>query len=164
MADNEVKYDEASKEIITTALMELLNQYPALDAGEEIAFATLADESGMAMFPVSGAVIKKEHKDIIGCVEQECLYPMYIVYRAGGLSEESRLRIKEWLDNLGKWLERQPVTINGTEYRLKEYPSLSGDRYFKNIYRSSPGCLQTVTDDRVENWAIMITAQYYNEF
>ena len=42
MAENKtVKYDIDGYEAVTSALRELLNQYPALYASDEIAFSTL---------------------------------------------------------------------------------------------------------------------------
>ena len=57
-----VKYDIDGFDVITTALQELVNQFPELREGDEIAFSTLDDASGKAMFPVSGAVIESEKR------------------------------------------------------------------------------------------------------
>ncbi len=166
MADSEktIVYDFESQEIVTDALLALINSYPAMPDGEEVAFATLEGSSGIAMFPTSGAVIKSEKRAVTGDVEQECLYPAYIVYRAMGLSEGRRNDVKEWLDSLGRWLEKQAVDVDGTEHKISEYPDLGDGRRFERIYRASPGYLLAVNADGTEDWAIMITAQYRNEF
>ena len=111
MAEKQITYDVDGYDVITDALQTLINQYPALD-GDVIKFSTLGNESGKAMFPVSGAVVESEKENIIGHVTQVCLYPFYIIYRESGLTEENRAKVKEWLDNLGKWLERKEITIN----------------------------------------------------
>ena len=110
------------------------------------------------MFPVTGAVIKSDKTDITGYVVQECQYPFYVIYRAAGLSEDRKAAVKEWLDNLGRWLEKQSVSLKGNTYQLSEYPSLTGGRRFTSIYRQSPAHLDSIEDNASENWAISIVA------
>ena len=159
-----VKYDIDGYEAVTAALRELINQYPALSEGNEISFSTLGEDSGKAMFPVSGAVIETERRSVTGKVTEVCLYPFYVIYRAAGLSENNKARIKEWLDSLGKWLEQKKVLINGTEYLLEEYPPLTDGRKFLSISRQTPAYLDTVNENQSENWAIYISARYQYEY
>ena len=160
----EVRYDLDGQEVVTTALMDLINQYPGLSPGDSIEYATLGDSKGKAVFPSTGSAIRQEKTDVTGHVEQTCDYPFIVVYRASGLSESRKAKVKEWLDNLGRWLERQTITVNDAEYRLEEYPSLTGDREFKQIQRVSPSYLDSINEDKAENWIINITATYKNEF
>ena len=89
MAENKtVKNDIDGYEAVTSALRELLNQYPALSGSDEIAFSTLGEDSGKSMFPISGAVVETEKTTITGKVTKVCLYPFYIIYRASGLNEK----------------------------------------------------------------------------
>ena len=102
-----VKYDIDGFDVITTALQELVNQFPELREREtKLHFSTLDDASGKAMFPVSGAVIESEKESITGHVTQVCLYPFCVICRASGTKPKRKADIKEWLDNLGKWLEK----------------------------------------------------------
>lgn len=160
----QVRYDIDGYDIVTTALRELINQYPGLSDGDEITFSVLGEDSGKAMFPVSGAIIETEKESITGYVTQVCLYPFYVIYRAAGLSENRKAAVKEWLDNLGKWLEKQTITVNNNQYKLSEYPVLTGDRKFLTIDRQTPGYLDSTNDNKSENWAIYISARYRNEF
>ena len=164
MADKEVRYDIDGQEVVSTALMDLINEYPGLKQGEYIQYATLGDSKGKAVFPTSGSAIKKEIKDVTGHVEQTCDYPFIFIYRASGLSESRKEKVKEWLDNLGRWLEKQPIIVNGKEYHLDEYPTLTRGRKFKRIQRVSPSYLDSINEDKAENWAINITATYTNEY
>lgn len=159
-----VKYDIDGYEKVTTALTELLNQYPALDSGEEITFSVLEETSGIGMFPVSGAVVETEKTTITGKVTKVCLYPFYVVYRASGLNESRKARVKEWLDTLGKWLEQQKVVIDGEEYVLSELPPLTDGRKFLSIERQSPAYLDNTNEDKTEDWAIYISARYQYEY
>lgn len=159
-----VKYDVDGYDAVTSALRELLNQYPALSSSDEITFSTLGENSGKAMFPTSGAVIETEKKSITGKVTEVCLYPFYVIYRAAGLSENRKASVKEWLDNLGKWLEQKKVLIDGTEYQLAELPPLTDGRKFLSISRQTPAYLDTVNKNQSENWAIYISARYQYEY
>ena len=42
----EVRYDLDGQEVVTTALMDLINQYPGLSPGDSIEYATLGDSKG----------------------------------------------------------------------------------------------------------------------
>lgn len=162
--EKQVRYDLDGYEVITNALQELINIYPGLIEGDKVAFCKLGAEEGKAMFPISGAIIETERRDILGGVTQVCLYPFYVVYRVAGLSESRKVAVKEWLDNLGRWLERQNITVGDTQYRLAEYPALTGKRSFVGIQRQTPAYLESVSDNQVEDWAIYISARYRNEF
>lgn len=159
-----VQYDIDSYEAITNAIRDLLNTYPGLPSGETISFSTLGEDYGKAMFPTSGAIIQSDRTDVLGNHYQVCLYPFYVFYRAGSLSENRRSAVKEWLDNLGRWLEGQPVKIGQSTYKLEAYPTLTGNRLFRKISRQTPAFLNGVNENNTEDWAITITAQYTNEF
>lgn len=165
MADKQIKYDIDGYEAVTSALRELLNQYPGLQqTGDEITFSVLLEDGGKAMFPISGAIIEREQRFILGDVRQVCLYPFYVIYRAAGLSENRKASVKEWLDNLGRWLEGQIVNISGADYRLESYPELTGNRRFLSITRQTPAYLSAQNDNQTEDWAIYISARYQNDF
>ena len=163
MAEKQITYDVDGYDVITDALLTLINQYPALE-DDVVKFSTLSNDSGKAMFPVSGAVVESEEKNIVGEVTQVCLYPFYIIYRESGLSEQNRAKVKEWLDNLGKWLEKREITINGKKHQLEEYPILTGDRKFLGISRQTPSYLNEAIESMTEDWAISISARYQYEY
>lgn len=161
--NKQVRYDVDGFDAVTAALRDLLNQYPGLQ-GDEIAFSVLSEDGGKAMFPISGAIIETEKKYILGDVRQVCLYPFYVIYRAAGLSENRKAAVKEWLDNLGRWLEGQPVMVNAVEYELERYPELTGNRRFLSISRQTPAYLSATNENLSEDWAIYISARYQNDF
>lgn len=160
----QIKYDVDGYEAVTSALMELLNQYPALSEDDKIAFSTLGEDRGKAMFPISGAVVEIERTSITGKVTKVCLYPFYIIYRASGLNEKRKEKVKEWLDTLGKWLEQQKVTINGEEYLLSKLPPLTNDRKFLSIERQTPAYLDNASENKTEDWAVYISARYQYDY
>lgn len=151
-------------EAVSKVLLTLLNEFPGLGS-KKILFATLSETSGIGFFPTSGAALMTNKEDIVGHVKQVCAYPFNIIYRAAPKSEAQRLKIKELLDGIGRWLEQQPVTVNGVEYRLTDYPALSsGNREIKSINRTNPGHLNAAYQDGIEDWLISLTLRYDNEF
>lgn len=159
-----VKYDIDGYDAVTSALMDLLNEYPALDVGEKIAFSVLGETGGIGMFPVSGSMIETEKTYITGKTAEICLYPFYIVYRASGLSEKRKESVKEWLDNLGRWLEQKEITVNEQNHKLSKLPSLTDDRKFLTITRQTPAYLDNTSEDKTEDWAIYISARYQYKY
>ena len=160
----EVRYDVDGYEAVTNAILELVNKYPALDSEDEITFSSLPEDKGKTFIPSSGAIIQTEKESITGHVEQTCLYPFSVVFRSGSTSEDRKIYIKEWLDNLGKWLEKQTISIDSTQYVLKQYPKLTGNRKFTGIERQTPAFLSNINENKSEDWVINITARYRNEF
>lgn len=157
--------DVDGSEAVSSALLSLLNQFPGLKSTEAVKFSTLSETSGIGFFPTSGAALLRNDEDITGHVKQVCLYPFSLVYRAAPKSEAQRLRIKEFLDAFGKWLEQQPVIVNQTEHRLTKYPELaSGNRVIKTISRTNPAHLNSAYQDGIEDWIISATLNYENEF
>lgn len=167
MANNNnrtIEYDVDGYDVITEALKTLLNMYPALTSGQQIKFNTLDENSGISMFPLSGSIIERKTKDILGRTTEICQYPFYVIARYGHLNETRKINMKEWLDNLGRWLEKQPVKINGSEQKLEEYPQLSQNRRFIEIRRTTPAALNAVNNNNTEDWAISIVARYENQY
>ncbi len=157
-----VKYDMAGSEALTAAIRRLLNGFPGLEAGETISFATLRETGGMAMFPGGGPVVEEERRSVTGRVRQVCRYPFAALYRRAGISEAERVRVKERLDDLGRWLGRQSVVIDGKEYRLEGYPELSSGRKLLDFSFTSPAYLYAQDDHQTETWAVELAARYEN--
>lgn len=164
MGTKKVIIDVDGTDVVSQVLLELLNSFPGL-GGKRIQFCTLAEDSGFGFYPSAGSVIESSKEDIMGHVVQICTYPFTLVYRVAPNSETQRLRIKALLDAIGRWLEQQPVTIDGKTVRLSDYPELPlGNRVIKSIRRNSSGSLNNVSDDMVEDWTITASVRYENQF
>ena len=162
--DKKPRYDVDGEEIITNALKKLLNSFPGLMERETILFSTLNEDSGISFYPVSGAVIAQETISITGKVDQLCNYPFFIVYRTAADTQVSKIDIKEFLDKLGKWLEKQPVTIDGEEVKLTSYPELTEGREITEIARQTPSYLDNTSEGNVQDWVISMNLRYRNIF
>ncbi|MDO4381289.1 MAG: hypothetical protein Q4D20_10495 [Clostridia bacterium] len=157
--------DIDGSEAVSKVLLDFLNTFPGVAESKKILFATLSEASGIGFFPTAGAVLQSNTEDVTGHVKQVCLYPFNIVYRAALKSESQRMRAKEWLDTLGKWLEKQEVTLGKEKHKIKNYPALkAGNRTIKSINRTSPAYFNAAYQDGVEDWLLSCTVTYENEF
>lgn len=165
MAEKKYSIDIEGSDLMSRVLLQLLNTFPGITDGNSIKFSTLNKDKGIGFYPTSGAAILDKEEDICGHVKMTCLYPFTIIYRASPSSEQQRLRIKEWLDLLGKWLELAPVVINEETYQLTEYPAIDNDsRVIQSIVRTQPGHLESAYEDGVEDWVLSGNLHYINEY
>lgn len=157
--------DVDGAEAVSKVLLALLNTFPGLENGKKILFSTLSETSGIGFYPTSGAALLSNKEDITGHVKQVCSYPFSIIYRAAPKAESQKIRIKEFLDALGKWLELQPVVINNQTHKLANYPDISSEnRVIKSISRTNPAHLNATYNDGIEDWIISATLKYENEY
>lgn len=159
-----ISYDVDGFDKISAAMVALLNQFPGLTQGDKITFADLDDAKGKAIVPTQGSVIQSEKKYISGLVLQTCVFPFALYYRGSNLSEARRQMMSEWLDQIGRWLELQPVTISGTVAKLTSYPDLSDGRKILSIRRTQPAGCTAVYQNGAEDWTINLQLTYRHEF
>lgn len=163
MSKNEaIKSDISGFDVLKQAVLSLLNQYPALD-GRDFSFSGLADDGGMSMEPESGALVYTERKFIDGSVKQECQFPFYAIYRSGASSEYLKLNVITFLDNLGAWLCKEKVTIDGVAHQLAQYPALTGGRKITDITRFNSYGLEP-NENGTQDWVLPVTVNYTHEF
>lgn len=162
--EKQVRFDVDGSEIVSKVLLELLNKCPAL-CGKKVAFSTLGEDEGLGFFPSVGAAITSETETITGDVHQVCAYPFDVVLRCAPKTEAARIRCKELLDAIGRWLERQPITVNGEMHTMDAYPALTeGNRKIRAISRTSPAHLNAVYQSGVEDWLFSGSLRYENNF
>lgn len=163
MADKPIGKDAEGYEILTEAMKALLNQYPGLEDGERIKYEELGEEDGIAFYTDAGALIFSEKKDVCGIMHQVCQYPFIVVYRTASEKERQKISVQKFLDNLGKWICREPVTIGGIEARLDSFPELSKGRKIKRITRDNSYGTQP-QENGVQDWLLPITVRYEYEW
>lgn len=162
--EKQVRFDVDGSETVSKVLLELLNKCPAL-CGKKVAFSTLGEDEGLGYFPSVGAAITSETETITGDVHQVCAYPFDVVLRCAPKTEAARIRCKELLDAIGRWLERQPITVNGEMHTMDAYPALTeGNRKIRAISRTSPSHLNAVCQNGVEDWLFSGSLRYENNF
>lgn len=154
--------DGTGYEVLKDAVLELLNKFPGLN-GMAITFSGLNADSGISMEPENGALVYTDSEDIIGNVTQECQFPFYVVYRSAATSEFLKLNVVEFLDTLGAWICKEPVTINNQAHQLTEYPTLTGERKIKSVTRFNSYGLSE-NENKTQDWVIPITVNYTHKF
>ena len=158
------KIDYDGTDVMSRVITNLVNQFPGMK-GVTFEFAGVTETSGFGIYPTAGAAIESEKQDVLGHVRQRCQYPFTLVYRSAFSNEGQRIKAKEFLDTLARWLERQPVTIDGTTHQLATYPEMTSEsRKIKSITRTSPAHFGGNYDDKVEDWVISLSLKYDHEF
>lgn len=155
--------DASGFDLLTEAMRSLLNQYPGLYDDEIVKFEELEKEYGIAFSADSGALIMNEKTSITDHVVQECQYPFFVVYRLDGRDELHKLDAQRFLDNMGKWLCKELVTVDNVAHQLKSYPSLSGDRHITRITVMNSYGIEP-SEDGTQDWLLPVTVQYKKEF
>lgn len=159
-------------EAVSSVLLDLLNRFPGLDAGTRIQFATIGPDGGIGFFPNPGNITVDHKENVLGQVTDVCRYPFSILYNAAPKTEKQRLRIKEFLDTLGRWLEGQPVTVGGQTCKLDAYPPLeisrpdavSASHKILSIARLSAAHLNAAYPDGMEDWVFSAALTYRSEY
>lgn len=154
--------DSTGYEVLTEAMKNLLNQYPGLD-GEYISFEDLPTDGGKAFSNDNGASVYSETVSVTDHVRQLCRYPFYLIYRLASNGERVKMEAQTFLDGIGKWLCKEPVTIDGTPHKLTVYPKLSEGRIIKKMTRNNSYGLEP-NKDSVQDWVLPVTVEYENEF
>lgn len=163
MADEKpIGVDVPGFSVLKDAVLALLNEYPGLN-GRTITFSSLTEDTGISMEPESGALVYVQRTDIIGGIHQQCQFPFFVVRRGDTATEYQKLRATEFLDNLGAWLCREPVTVNGVEHRLTEYPAMTGGRRITDITRSNTYGLEP-NENKTQDWVLPVTVNYTHDF
>ena len=155
--------DTTGFELLTNAIRDLLNEYPGLDDNRVILFEELEPEFGIAFSADNGSLIMSENISVTDHVTQQCQYPFFVIYRTSAKMENQKISVQSFLDNLGEWLSKEVVVINGNEYRLNEYPKLTGDRKITKITRMNSYGLEPNTDG-VQDWLLPVTVENTKEY
>lgn len=161
--DKPIGKDVEGYEVLTSAMKDLLNQYPGLGENETVKFEDIGEDSGIIFSNDSGALVFNEKEDICGTVRQLCQYPFFVIYRTTTQKEHQKINIYEFLDNFGKWACREPCVINGKEHILSGFPKLSRGREIKSIARDNPYCLEP-NENGVQDWVLPLLVRYTNEY
>lgn len=149
--------------ILSSTMVDIVNMFPGLD-GKVITFSSLETSKGFSLFPSTGAVIASSKESITGHVKEKRLYPFNLVYRAALKKEAHRIKAKELLDDIGKWLQRQPVIINGEVEQLASYPALTSNREITSIERTGQAYLFGAYDNGIEDWVLPCVLKLDVEF
>ena len=130
---------------LTSILRGMAEKYFAPEA---VAFASLGEDGGLALFPEEGEAVESRTRSVTGRVREICRYPFSVVCRAGNLPEERKAAMKERLEGFGLWLEQK-----------RDFPEMK-DGKILSVGRSKAGCREEIAGDRTERWVIHLAARY----
>lgn len=147
--------DVSGYNILTNAVLALLNQYPGLN-GREILYEELGSESGIAFSADNGALVISEKRSITDHVFQSCQYPFFLIYRTTATTEYQKLKVQSFFDGIGKWICKESEEVC-------TYPTLSDGRKITRITRSNSYGLEP-GEDGVQDWLMPVTVNYTKEF
>ena len=147
MAD--VRIDGRDSVLLTNRILEFLQRYPKFLPSESIVFGDASHAEGLAMYPVSGALVISETEDIMGNHESNRQYPFYLVYKSGTGSASRAISIKGLLDSIGEWCEKQDYS---------EFNELGIE--VTEISRQTVAAMDSIEENGTENWTISITLFY----
>ena len=148
-----VRIDVQDGESFTMLLLNTLNEYPDLMEGEKIVFGDSSHNSGLAMYPIAGALVLSETQDVLGMIDSSRQYPFTIVYKVAQGSANLAISIKDFLDNMGKWLERQDLSRKVSE-----------EITINDIKRQTVAALDSVEEDGTQNWTVSISLNYTKRY
>lgn len=154
--------DPTGYEYMKRAIRALLNQFPGL-GGDRIYFEELGEDAGIAFSADAGALVMTERRSITDHITQQCQFPFLVVFRTTATREFEKLGVSAFLDNLGKWICKEPVEIAGENYRLTEYPKISDGRKITRITRSN-SYPTTPNENKSQDWILPVVVQYTYEF
>ena len=150
---NNVRIDVQDGESFTLLLLDTLNKYPELAEGEKVIFGDPTHNAGLAMYPISGALVLSETQDVLGMIDSVRQYPFTIVYKVAQGSANLAISIKDFLDNMGKWLERQDLSTQVSE-----------EITINDIKRQTVAALDSVEENGVQNWTVSISLSYTKRY
>lgn len=153
--------DTEADMLISKVLVDLINEFPS---PMPVTFNNLNDREGIAIFPQGSTFLLNEMVSITDFVRQDCFYSFNIIYRISPRKDGQKMRVKEYLDMLGAYLEKQAVVVDDTTYKIDEYPELSEGKKILSITRSSQSYLASQYEDGVEDWLVGCNLVYKNEF
>lgn len=146
---DKVRIDTKDSAMLTNPILAFLNKYPKFQLGESIEFGDASHKEGLAMYPVSGALVVSETEDITGGHESNRQYPFYLVYKSGTGAASRAISIKELLDDIGAWCEKQDYSaFNELGIEVTE------------ISRQTVAAMDSIEENGTENWTISITLYY----
>lgn len=129
--------DDKNKELLPVseqssvleAVYKLIKECPFIEK-ENVKFDFLdIEENSISVLSTPGAFIIS--KDILGGFTGSL--PFILGHKGRQSSDNRKIKTVDLLNNIGKWLGKEKVTIDDREYVLKEYPLLSDNRKITRI-------------------------------
>lgn len=143
------------QDAIGQAVFLLVNECPATPAGIKVRYGDIADNT-IGIFAQQSAVVTKRYINGIFTAQ----FPFVVLYRSKPTTDSDRIAREEVLTNIAKWLSGRKITINGSDYILKEYPQLSEGRKITGIEQLKTVALAGKLQDGSVDYTVDLRLDY----
>lgn len=143
------------QDAIGQAVFLLVKECPAIPAGIKVRYGDIADNT-IGIFAQQSAVVTKRY--ISGIFTAQ--FPFVVLYRSKPTTDSDRIAREEILTNIAKWLSGRKITINGSDYILKEYPQLSEGRKITGIEQLKTVALAGKLQDGSVDYTVDLRLDY----
>lgn len=140
-----------------TAVYELLKTYPGAKNIEVKVEELKKDAVCIGIFcNSSGAYYIR--KNILGGFQ--AAFPFMVIYRSMPRTNDQKISNIDFMNNLGQWLERRAVKLDGIEYKLEKYPTLTNGRVIEKIEITSPAFKDASNKAGEDDYVIVCNMTY----
>lgn len=143
------------QDAIGQAVFFLVKECPATPAGIKVRYGDIADNT-IGIFAQQSAVVTKRYINGIFTAQ----FPFAVLYRSKPTTDSDRIAREEVLTNIAKWLSGRKITINGSDYILKEYPQLSEGRKITGIEQLKTVALAGKLQDGSVDYTVDLRLDY----
>lgn len=89
--------------------------------------------------------------------------PFLLGYRGKQNNAKRKIKMVDLLNNMGKWLGKEEVTVEGERYMLEEYPGLSEGRLISKIEQQTVPYIHEADEHGNVTYVCTINVQYSKE-
>ncbi len=143
------------QDAIGKAVFLLVKECPAIPADIKVRYGDIADNT-IGIFAQQSAVVTKRYINGIFTAQ----FPFVVLYRSKPTTDSDRIAREEVLTNIAKWLSGRKITINGSDYILKEYPQLSEGRKITGIEQLKTVALAGKLQDGSVDYTVDLRLDY----
>ena len=129
MAEEKETLSVVEQDIISKAIIELVNDYEKLPEGVYASWQYISDKDRLAVCSMQGAVKTEEYLCMPGEESFDGQFPFFILYRVMPDGTSGRIEGQDFLDTLAGWLEKTTL------------PKLTEGRTITEIKRTSTSFL-----------------------
>lgn len=159
MADTKELLPASEQSSVLEAVYRLIKECPFIQE-KTVKFDLLdIEEDSIAVLSTPGACI--EAKDILGGFTGSL--PFILGHKGRQNTDNRKIKTVDLLNNIGKWLGKETVTIDDKEYVLTEYPLLSAGRKITRIEQQTVPYISDIDEKSNITYICTVKVTYCKE-
>lgn len=159
MAENKELLPVSEQSSVLETIYRLVKECPFIEE-KSVKFDFLdIEEDSIAVMSTPGACIVS--KDILGGFTGSL--PFILGYKGRQSSDNRKIKTVDLLNNIGKWLGKEKVTVDDKEYVLKEYPVLSDNRKITRIEQQTVPYISDIDEKSNITYVCTVKVTYLKE-